>query len=123
MVTQHSLPNPTHPSSPVARDVLLYLQQILGDQFPELLNEYFDDMGDRLRAMEQALKNHDAPTFAREAHSLKGSSSNMGAWSLANACDQAVRQVRSGNISGLVDYLQQIDTEAERTRVALREAL
>ena len=58
------------------RDVLSALQEVMEDGYPELLDTFLADAEERLSLLREA---DDADQVGAAAHSLKGSSSNMGA--------------------------------------------
>jgi len=51
----------------------------------ELLNLFLKNFPDQLQALKQALQHNDIEQVAHQAHTIKGSSANMGAYALKNA--------------------------------------
>jgi HPt (histidine-containing phosphotransfer) domain-containing protein len=64
--------------------VLEALQDVMEADYPLLLETFVSDSQTRLAQMGEAAR--DAEALAQAAHSLKGSSSNMGALRLAELC-------------------------------------
>ncbi|HEY8187495.1 MAG TPA: Hpt domain-containing protein [Pyrinomonadaceae bacterium] len=73
------------------------------DLIVELIDLYQEDAQRRVAVMRQSLAKRDWTSVKREAHSLRGSSSNLGAFKLASLC---------GEIEGLVPEDQSCDIEA-----------
>jgi HPt (histidine-containing phosphotransfer) domain-containing protein len=58
------------------------------DLIVELIDLYLEDTPHRVAAMQKALATADALSLKRAAHSLKGSSANLGARRVAALCDE-----------------------------------
>lgn len=65
--------------------VLNALQEVMEDEYPVLLDTFVCDSAERVRVLH---KSRDSIQLVAAAHSLKGSSSNMGATRLAELCHQ-----------------------------------
>jgi HPt (histidine-containing phosphotransfer) domain-containing protein len=78
-MTEHATPSQVDPA------VLSALQDVMEDAYPDLLDTFLKDSQDRLEVL-RAASDHQA--ISQAAHSLKGSSSNMGAVTLAALCSQ-----------------------------------
>lgn len=75
--------------------VLNALQEVMEDEYPVLLDTFVCDSEERVRLLH---KSEDSIQLVAAAHSLKGSSSNMGATRLAELCHQLeLRAARSGD--------------------------
>lgn len=57
----------------------------------ELMELYLEDASSKLAAMHEDLKGNGGKSLARLAHSLKGSSANLGARRMATLCDELER--------------------------------
>jgi histidine phosphotransfer protein HptB len=93
-----------------------------GDQ-DEFLREitaiFLEDTPHRIAELEQSLVAGDVSKFTRAAHSIKGSSSNLGAMALravAEKLEHEGRTVGLANVSGLITQLK---AEFGRAQVAL----
>jgi HPt (histidine-containing phosphotransfer) domain-containing protein len=58
------------------------------DLIVELIDLYLEDARRRLNVMKESLTNRNWLSVKREAHSLRGSSGNLGALQMALICDQ-----------------------------------
>jgi len=58
--------------------VITELKEILAEEFPVLVTTYLQDANGRLLRLQAAIERRDAPGVKMEAHSLKGSSINLG---------------------------------------------
>ncbi len=90
-------------SSEVSLDmhVLDELRSVLGDDFGELIDDFISDTHSRIQEMKQAIVDEDAKTIRWIAHSLKGSSGNVGATQLADESYCLEKMARSGNMIGI----------------------
>lgn len=68
---------------------------------------FLEDTPLRIKELEVSLEKGDAPTFVRAAHTIKGSSSNLGALALRATAERLEYQSRK---SGLVDVASDIAT-------------
>ena len=66
---------------------------------------FLEDTPLRIKELETSLEKGDAPTFVRAAHTIKGSSSNLGALALRATAERLEYQSRT---SGLVDVATDI---------------
>ncbi len=74
-----------HPLDP---ETLRSLREIMQEDFAALLEAYRSDAQLRLRQMRRALTLADRDALRQAAHSFKGSSLNVGALELSDACLQ-----------------------------------
>lgn len=58
------------------------------DSYRELLSDFIQGLPGRIITLEQLFDQQDMKTLAREAHNLKGVSSNLGAWELSTFASQ-----------------------------------
>jgi HPt (histidine-containing phosphotransfer) domain-containing protein len=89
----------------------------------EIAGIFFDDTPQRIADLDRSLLTGDISTFARAAHSIKGSSSNLGAVALRAAAEKLENLSRTeglGNVSGLVS---EVKTEYARAQTALAQLL
>lgn len=68
------------------QELLSELQDIMGDDFARLVQSWQSDTRQRVVAMEQAISQRDAVQLRQVAHSLKGSSGNLGARGVVDVC-------------------------------------
>lgn len=93
--------------------VLLALQDVMEDEYPTLLDVFIKDSEQRVAQLRQVF---DAPSpdlqaLSLNAHSFKGSSSNMGAWQLSELCCQLEERARRQQRDGLEELIEQISRE------------
>jgi two-component system, sensor histidine kinase and response regulator len=84
-----------------------------------LAEKYLMDSGQRLVEIHQAVDESNAGKLARIAHSLKGSSRNMGVMNLHQFCDSLQTIGESGTCDGAHDLLQELDREFARAKAEL----
>lgn len=89
----------------------------------EIIAIYLEDTPARIAELEQSLAAGDTPKFTRAAHSIKGSSSNLGAMSvraIAETLEHQSHKQGLADVSGLIDTLKQ---EFAKTRAELAKYL
>lgn len=67
---------------------LVTLHDVMGEDFPLLIETYMTDAEARLNALVASIAQQDADALRRAAHSFKGSSCNIGALRLGDYCDE-----------------------------------
>lgn len=90
------------------RDVLSALQEVMEDEYPMLLETFLVDSEVRLHSLQEA---GDVTRLIETAHSLKGSSSNMGAIHLARLCDELERLAKQNPTTGIEKLVNEISEE------------
>ena len=81
------------------------------DPLSELIDLFLDDSAARLASLRNARKANDSRAFYRAAHTLKGSSGNMGARRMASICDYLEDAGRKGSLEGLGPLLNALEEE------------
>ncbi|HYP28954.1 MAG TPA: response regulator [Blastocatellia bacterium] len=81
------------------------------DPLSELIDLFLDDSAKRLASLRDARKANDSRAFYRAAHTLKGSSGNMGARRMASICDYLEEAGRNGSLEGLGLLLATLEEE------------
>lgn len=89
----------------------------------EITTIFLEDTPVRLAELEQSLVNGDVATFARAAHSIKGSSANLGAMALRAAAEKLEHEARARGIAGLAPLVQQVKREFATAASALNEVV
>jgi len=84
------------------------------DIVAELAGMFLDDARSRIRALEEAVQSGDAPAIERVAHTLKGSSGNMGARSMYSLCARLEDAGASGDPSSGAGLLRRLKEEFDR---------
>lgn len=91
------------------------LKAALGDNQPELLKQiletYIDSSRGQLHRLEQALNGGDTQTIATLAHTLRGSSGQLGIQRVAALCQQLEMLGKAGQMSGIPRLVTELATE------------
>lgn len=93
--------------------VLGGLQEVMEAEYPILLDTFLKDSEQRLVQLHHALAAQVSglPALGMAAHSLKGSSGNMGATRLAELCQQLEERAQCNELTGVDELLRKIDVE------------
>jgi HPt (histidine-containing phosphotransfer) domain-containing protein len=86
----------------------------------EIIGIFLEDTPQRLDELEQSRGTGDVTRFARAAHSIKGSSSNLGAVALRAAAENLEHHARSDGLDGIAVHTAAVRTEFERAQAALK---
>jgi signal transduction histidine kinase/DNA-binding response OmpR family regulator len=115
---------PGPPDEAVDARALAALRDLQGEGRPDILAEllavYLRDTPSRLAALHEAVAHADAEELRRAAHSLKGSSSQIGAVQIAHLCAELEGQVRTADLTGALDTLRRLDEAFVRVRAHLQ---
>lgn len=90
------------------QEMLAELQDIMGADFSTLVESWQRDTSKRLAAIEQALEDGDAVALRQTAHSLKGSSSNLGARCVVAVCIEIEKLANLKDIDGAAAQLSRL---------------
>ncbi len=82
----------------------------------ELIEIFLTDNEQRLTVLETAVHGQDADGIRREAHTMKGSCSNMGAQPMQKIAGRLEQTGLSGELDPAVELLSSLKSEFERTR-------
>lgn len=97
-----------------------------GEEFlVELIDVYLGDTPVRLAQLRQALEGGDTETVTREAHTLKSSSANVGAMTLAAVARQvelAGRNNETGSLAAEIGRMSAVFARVKAILEALRHA-
>src|SRR5258706_6923143 len=77
----------------------------------EIAGIFFDDTPQRIAELDQSLLAGDVPKFTRAAHSIKGSSSNLGAVALRAAAGKLEHVARSQGLANVGELVAEVKTE------------
>ncbi len=109
-------------TSSVDTETLTMLKEVMEDDFDTLITTYLEDVTTRLPQLKAALASQNCEDLRHGAHSLKGSSSNLGASPLAELCLKVEMLAKDGSVEGVESLLAQIETEFQQVKLQL-EAL
>jgi HPt (histidine-containing phosphotransfer) domain-containing protein len=117
----------SHSTQILDMQIIEELLSFADDGDPELLVDliqmFLDDAPKKVEAIQTGLRGGDFEAMERAAHSLKGSSGNLGAKLLQDACEQmqlASRQHAAGQLAPIAATIESTFADAA---VALRELL
>jgi HPt (histidine-containing phosphotransfer) domain-containing protein len=89
------------------------------DLLSELTQMFFEEVPDRLFALREAVDRGDGQTIQRVAHTLKGSSGNMGAKLMSRICLDLENAGESNDFSTAAGLLEALEEEFDRVRTQL----
>lgn len=96
---------------------LIELAEACGDEVNlECIEVFLEDMEISVRNLEKALKQNNEKNIEREAHKLKGSTSNMGARRLPVICQNLIEMARAGQIEEIRSKVKEVSDEFEKLK-------
>ena len=116
---------PTSPSERplLDRSALEAIRALQSDATPDLLvrvvHLYFDSAPELIARVRSGLAERDHNAVRVAAHTLKSSSANLGATSLAEMCKQLEMAARSGILDGALPDADAVEREYRAVRAAL----
>jgi len=87
------------------------LREILEDGFPTLVDTFITDSRFRISEIRAGLQEANAEAVRRAAHSLKGSSSNVGAQLLTDYSQTFELAAQNNQLQGLKELLEEVEAE------------
>ena len=95
-----------------------------GDAFlREITGIFLEDTPLRIAELDQSLIAGDVSKFTRAAHSIKGSSSNLGATGLRTVAEKLEHQARTQGLANVSAMIAQVKAEFGRAQGALNVLL
>jgi HPt (histidine-containing phosphotransfer) domain-containing protein len=85
----------------------------------EVLGIFLEDTPQRIAELDTSLAAGDAPKFSRAAHSIKGSSANLGAASLRGMAEQLEQRSHKEGLANVAGLLASLKQEYSRTKIEL----
>jgi HPt (histidine-containing phosphotransfer) domain-containing protein len=89
----------------------------------EIVALFLEDMPQRLAELDRSLAAADAPTFVRAAHSIKGSSANLGALALRAAAEHLEHHSAKQGLTEVTALVAQVKTEFARAQTELERLI
>lgn len=109
---------------PAAIENLRALNPDDNDEFlREIAGIFLEDTPLRIAELEQSLAAGDTLKFTRAAHSIKGSSSNLGAAALRAAAEALEHRARKEGIAGVQPFVDSIKSEFSRAQAELAKLI
>ena len=85
----------------------------------EIVGIFLEDTPQRIAELDQSLKAGDVPKFTRAAHSIKGSSANLGAMALRFVAEKLEHESRTNGLGGVAALVDAVMAEFARARAEL----
>lgn len=99
------------------------LKDLMGETYKELLEVFLSDSPKRLEKIRLAAQENDMDALAREAHALKGGSSNLGAQQLSVVCGEIEKLAQTPSAEGLSSILGEVEKSYQDLKKELEEEL
>ncbi|HWQ19019.1 MAG TPA: Hpt domain-containing protein [Methanotrichaceae archaeon] len=105
------------------KEVIASLRELQDEGEPDIIVElsdlFFENAPGKIQAIRTAIENGDAKALHVAAHSLKSSSSYLGATKLSAMAKELENMGRAGNLEGANEKLGGLELEYDRVRSAL----
>jgi two-component system, sensor histidine kinase and response regulator len=113
------------PEEAIDRAAIAGLREQTGDaqMFGSIISQYLEDVPPHLAALREAADLGNAETVRKEAHLLKGATSNFSARKMQSLCSQLEELGRSGSLPQAQNLVQALEQEFIRVRAALQAEL
>lgn len=85
----------------------------------EIAGIFLEDTPQRIAELDQGLVSGDQAKFTRAAHSIKGSSANLGAMALRSAAEKLEHKARTAGLADVGDLVSQVKAQFDRARAEL----
>ena len=89
----------------------------------EIVGIFLEDTPRRITELEQGLAGKDPLSFTRAAHSIKGSSSNLGALALRAVAERLELQSKQSGLTGVESLLAELKSEFARAAAELSQII
>ena len=103
--------------------IISELQEIMGEDLEMLLSTYIEDTQQKIEELKSQISEKDADNIRRTAHSIKGSSKNVGAMGLADWCQQMESSARDDNLQDVEMQLTNIETSFKEACDAIQSLI
>ncbi|HEX4965987.1 MAG TPA: ATP-binding protein [Thermoanaerobaculia bacterium] len=123
LATPKAPPDGPPPLDPTYLDGLRRLGELTGRPLVrEIVESFLAETPRRLGRLRHALLHSDAQALTFEAHSLKGSSAQIGAQRIAHLSGELEQKGKDGDLGETADLLAELERETERTLPLLEAA-
>ncbi len=89
------------------------LEEILEDEFVELIETYISDTQAKILLLIQGVTEQNSDSVRKVAHSVKGASVNLGVQQLGHICHIIEEAASQGDLDQAVQSLDEVQAEAE----------
>jgi HPt (histidine-containing phosphotransfer) domain-containing protein len=96
------------------------LRELMEDEFNSLIEIYLNDSVVRMQQLELAVQQKDGTQIRHAAHSLKGSSSNIGAEELAAQCQKLEEMGKNNELENITGQAEMVQQELTRVQAELK---
>jgi HPt (histidine-containing phosphotransfer) domain-containing protein len=93
------------------------------DVLGEILSLFLDEVPKKIATLRSAVTSGDAVKVQRTAHSLKGSTGNIGARAMYEVCRQLDDQAKFGELARLQPLIDALQAEYRKVEVEIRRLL
>lgn len=97
--------------SSLSTRIIQELRALGVDFFKELVDIYLKESGEKIPQLRSSLEGRDATTLERTAHTLKGSSGNLGAEGLSKLCAELQLAARAKEWDRCTDLVGRVEKE------------
>lgn len=97
------------------------LEMLLGDNYADLINTFVSNSTRTLEAMQQIILAGDADEIATLAHSLKGTSGNMGATQLYRYAIQMEKLAKAKDLAVMPELLSEINAALNAFKIIMSQ--
>jgi len=97
------------------------MEIISGDKtlYIDIIELFFQDAPVQIRSLNEAVNKRDAPLIHRQAHTIKGSSANVGAMALREVSFQMETAGRESDFTQVEELMEMINAEFARFKEAI----
>jgi HPt (histidine-containing phosphotransfer) domain-containing protein len=82
-----------------------------GEFLREIVGIYVEDTPKRILEMRTSLAAGDLPTFTRAAHTVKGSSANLGAQGVRGVAERLEKMARTSGLAGVASLVDECEAQ------------
>jgi CheY-like chemotaxis protein/HPt (histidine-containing phosphotransfer) domain-containing protein len=118
-----SSPLATRDGAALDQEIVRDLLDVMGEEFTELVGVYLEDTPKNLALLEAAAGRNDANGLIAPSHSLKSTSANLGAMTLAEIAKRIEHGARSGTLTDPGTLVRDLTREYGRVSAELRNLL
>jgi len=111
------------PAQTLDFEVIEGLRSILGSDINELFNDFLQQAPQEISQLQTLFQNNNLEALSHVAHSLKGSSGNLGVAALSNSCVNLELDARDGVASSIESHIQNIEANFEVAKNAILSLL
>lgn len=123
----HPILEPMTESRAIDPQAIENLRSLNPDDHDEFLREiagiFMEDTPRRIAELEQSLAAADLPKFTRAAHSIKGSSANLGAMALGAVAERLEQHARTHGVHAAAPFVAELTAEFARARAELTKLI